>query len=138
MSEVETLLARGWFLLVERGGALEGSVYVEDRGDHGYIGLVSVDPALQRSGLGRALMAAAEQSLRDLGRPRVELVVVSLRDRAPALVRQAGLSRGGDAAVSAARAQHAAVPLRRHVEAAAGPAETAAAPRARDSGEASG
>jgi N-acetylglutamate synthase-like GNAT family acetyltransferase len=77
--EVEAMLARGGFLLVERDGKLEGSVYVEDRGDHGYIGLVSVDPALQRAGLGGALVAAAEQSLIDLGRPRAELFVVNLR-----------------------------------------------------------
>ena len=77
--EVEAMLARGGFLLVERDGKLEGSVYVEDRGDHGYIGLVSVDPALQRAGLGRALVVAAEQSLIDLGRPRAELLVINLR-----------------------------------------------------------
>jgi ribosomal protein S18 acetylase RimI-like enzyme len=79
LPEVEAMLTRGGFLLIERGGKLEGSVYVEDRGDHGYIGLVSVDPALQRAGLGRALVVAAERSLIELGRPRAELLVVNLR-----------------------------------------------------------
>jgi ribosomal protein S18 acetylase RimI-like enzyme len=82
--EVARLLERGSFLLAERDSALLGSVYVEDRGDHGYIGLLSVDPTLQRAGLGRALMAAAEESLAAAGRPRVELLVVNLRRELPA------------------------------------------------------
>jgi ribosomal protein S18 acetylase RimI-like enzyme len=81
--EVGRLLGKGGFLLAERAGALLGSVYVEDRGDHGYIGLLSVDPELQRAGLGRALMAAAERSLLEAGRPRVELLVVNLRAELP-------------------------------------------------------
>ena len=90
---------------------LGGSVYVEDRGDHGYIGLLSVDPGLQRSGLGRTLMTAAERSLADAGRLRVELLVVNLRLELPAWYRQAGLPRGGDAAVSDRCAQLPALSL---------------------------
>jgi ribosomal protein S18 acetylase RimI-like enzyme len=67
-----------------RHSELLGSVYVEDRGDHGYIGLLSVDPARQRAGLGRALMTAAEETLAAAGRPRVELLVVNLRRELPA------------------------------------------------------
>jgi ribosomal protein S18 acetylase RimI-like enzyme len=84
LSEVRTLLERGGFLLAERGGTLLGSVYVEDRGDHGYIGLLSVDPELQREGLGRTLMTAAEDTLARAGRQRVELLVVNLRRELPA------------------------------------------------------
>jgi ribosomal protein S18 acetylase RimI-like enzyme len=83
-TEVARMLERGRFLLAGRDAALLGSVYVEDRGDHGYIGLLSVDPELQRAGLGRALMAAAEESLVAAGRSRVELVVVNLRQELPA------------------------------------------------------
>jgi ribosomal protein S18 acetylase RimI-like enzyme len=83
-TEVARLLERGAFLLAEHQGVLLGSVYVEDRGDHGYIGLLSVDPRLQREGLGRTLMAAAEESLAAAGRPRAELLVVNLRRELPA------------------------------------------------------
>ena len=84
-SEVETT-ARARFVPAGRARAARscGSVYVEDRGDHGYIGLVSVDPGLQRSGLGRSVdgrgraLAGAM-----LGRPRVELLVVNLRRELP-------------------------------------------------------
>jgi ribosomal protein S18 acetylase RimI-like enzyme len=78
-AEVATLLARGFFLLAERSGVAVGSVFVEDRGDHGYIGLLSVEPALQGAGIGRALMDAAEAALEAAGRRRVELLVVDLR-----------------------------------------------------------
>jgi ribosomal protein S18 acetylase RimI-like enzyme len=96
-TEVETYyLAHGGFLLAERDGALLGSVYVEDRGDHGYIGLLSVDPMLQGGGLGRALMAAAEASLAAAGRPRVELLVVNLRTELPPWYRKQGYRLVGE------------------------------------------
>lgn len=136
VSEVELLLARGWFLLFERSGALEGSVYVEDRGDHGYIGLVSVDPALQRSGHGRALMTAAEQSLRDLGRPRVELVVVSLRTELPPWYGKQGYREVGTRPFP----PHApnTQPCHYIVMSKRLPSRETSVPRARDSGAATG
>jgi ribosomal protein S18 acetylase RimI-like enzyme len=93
--EVEALLARGAFLLAEREGALLGAVFVEDRRDHGYVGLLSVDPGLQRAGIGRALMAAAEAELAALGRRRVEIVVVDLREELPPWYRRLGYREVG-------------------------------------------
>ena len=45
---------KGKFLLAEDGETLVGCVYVEPRGEHWYLGLLSVDPLHQRcwSGLG--------------------------------------------------------------------------------------
>ena len=82
-AEVEGLVARGGFLLAERAGVAVGSVYVEHRGDHGYIGLLSVEPALQGAGIGRALMGEAEAALAAAGLRRVELLVVDLRTELP-------------------------------------------------------
>jgi ribosomal protein S18 acetylase RimI-like enzyme len=93
--EIGALLARGAFLLAERAGALLGAVFVEDRSDHGYVGLLSVDPALQRAGIGHALMAAAEAELAALGRPRVEIVVVDLREELPPWYRRLGYREVG-------------------------------------------
>jgi ribosomal protein S18 acetylase RimI-like enzyme len=103
--EIEALLARGAFLVAERdhspaeGAAarrvLVGSAYVEDRGDHGYIGLVSVDPELQGSGIGRALMAAAEEALLSAGRRRAEILVVDLRAELPPWYRRLGYREVG-------------------------------------------
>jgi ribosomal protein S18 acetylase RimI-like enzyme len=94
-AEVEARLGRGAFLLAEGDGSLLGSVYVEDRRDHGYIGLLSVDPAAQRSGLGRALMAAAEAELIERGRPRAEILVVDLRVELPPWYRRLGYREVG-------------------------------------------
>lgn len=55
---------RGRFLIAEEDGALTGCVYVELRGDRSYLGLLSVNPEAQKTGLGRKLMAAAEEFAR--------------------------------------------------------------------------
>src|ERR1700731_3491312 len=54
-------LHKGTILLAEdENGRLAASVYVELRGDHGYAGMLAVDPARQRSGIGAFMMRAAE------------------------------------------------------------------------------
>ena len=63
--------------------AVSASVYVEPRGDRAYLGLLSVDPPLQGSGLGRALVAAAESYARGQGCRYMDLRVVSLREELP-------------------------------------------------------
>src|SRR5687768_11987966 len=57
----ETLehLKKGTFLLAEENGKLAGCDYVELRGQAGYFGLLSVDPAYQGRGLGRKLVDQA-------------------------------------------------------------------------------
>src|ERR1700744_5785265 len=52
---------KGRFMLAEENGGLAGVVYVELRGERSYLGLLSVNPDLQKTGLGRRLMAAAEE-----------------------------------------------------------------------------
>ncbi len=69
----------GRFLLAEEDGHLLGCVYVELHGDHAYLGLLSVDPARQKTGLGRRLVAAAEEFAREMGARRMDLTVVNLR-----------------------------------------------------------
>ena len=76
---VRGYLNRGKFLLLENAKSLLGCVYAEQRGDHGYVGLLSVEPELQMRGLGRRLMAAAEQYLSDAGCGVVDLRIISAR-----------------------------------------------------------
>ena len=78
--EVRGRLERGAFLVcdAERGG-LDGCVYVERRGETGYLGLVSVATVRQSIGLGRDLMAAAESWLREAGCAVFQLWVLSTR-----------------------------------------------------------
>src|ERR1700681_2040686 len=57
---VRSLMKKGKFLLGQDGPRLVACVYVEVLADRGYLGMLSVDPPRQRMGLGRQLLAAAE------------------------------------------------------------------------------
>lgn len=96
--EVAELLRKGSFLVAEDGAAgLAGCVYVEVRGERGYFGLLSVDPGRQRHGLGRALVAAAEDQCRRAGCTAMDIQVVDLRTELPPLYRRLGYRESGSA-----------------------------------------
>lgn len=52
-------------LLAERDGRLLASCHVEQRGDTAYFGMFAVDPAEQRHGLGKQVLAEAERIARE-------------------------------------------------------------------------
>src|SRR3712207_1609837 len=59
---------------------LVGCVQVTDRGDgSAYLGMLSVDPARQGDGIGKALIAAAEDAAVRLGARRIEMTVIRQR-----------------------------------------------------------
>ena len=87
---VRAFLGKGKFLVAEDSAGLAGCVYVEIRGDHGYIGLLSVDPPRQGSGLGRRLMEAAEKFFCAADCIAVDLQVVSARAPLPLFYRHLG------------------------------------------------
>ncbi len=61
-------MARGdTFFVAEQEGRVVGSVFVRITGGTGYFGMLAVDPALQRSGIGRALREHAEAFCRGRG-----------------------------------------------------------------------
>ena len=86
---------KGRFLLAEENHTLTGVVYVELRGDRSYLGLLSVDPSLQKSGVGRRLMAAAEEFAREMGSRHMDLTVVNLRTELPPFYRKLGYTENG-------------------------------------------
>jgi GNAT superfamily N-acetyltransferase len=92
---IRGLMEKGKFLLAEDGPSLAGCVYVELRGERGYLGMLSVDPALQRKGLGRQLMAAAENFFRDAGCSFSDLKIVNVRTELLTLYRQLGYVETG-------------------------------------------
>jgi GNAT superfamily N-acetyltransferase len=81
---VRAYMEKGKFLLAEDSAGLAGCVYLELRGDRGYLGLLGVDPLRQGTGLGRKLMDAAENYFRETGCVAVDLRVIS--PRAPLLL----------------------------------------------------
>ena len=62
-------------LVGRRAGKLAATALVGHDGHRGWVYYVAVDPDAQRSGLGRAIMAAAEDWLRARGVLKVQLMV---------------------------------------------------------------
>jgi ribosomal protein S18 acetylase RimI-like enzyme len=73
------LLTGVFFVGAHATGELRGCVYVEPRGERGYYGMLSVSPRHQGQGVGRRLVAAAEEHLAAAGCEDVEIEVVSER-----------------------------------------------------------
>jgi GNAT superfamily N-acetyltransferase len=94
---VRTYMQKGKFLLAEDAAGLAGCVYVELRGDRGYLGLLGVDPPRQGTGLGRKLMDAAENYFREVGCRAVDLRIVSARTPLPPFYRHLGYLETGTA-----------------------------------------
>jgi ribosomal protein S18 acetylase RimI-like enzyme len=63
------------FFVAEIRGEVAGSVMAGYEGHRGQINYLAVRPDLQGSGLGRELMEFAEQRLRELGAPKINLQV---------------------------------------------------------------
>jgi GNAT superfamily N-acetyltransferase len=90
---------KGRFLLADENSALAGVIYVELRSDRSYFGLLSVNPDLQKTGLGRRLIAAAEEFAREMGAHHMDITVVNLRTELPPFYRKLGYIDDGTAPV---------------------------------------
>jgi predicted N-acetyltransferase YhbS len=76
---VRVYMSSGTFLVAEDSGALVGCVYIETRGNRSYLGLLSVQPESQGTGVGRRLVAAAENFGRESGSQIMDLRIISAR-----------------------------------------------------------
>lgn len=76
--EADFALAQGGgasTIFVARGEGIAGSVMVGFDGHRGWVYYLAVAPDQRRTGLGRALMTAAEDWLRTRGAPKLQLMV---------------------------------------------------------------
>ena len=92
LAETFVHLKKGIFLLAEDGGTVAGCNYVELRGERGYFGLLSVDPAYQGRGLGRKLVEQAEDFCREAGCSRMQIRVLNHRTELPPFYEKLGYS----------------------------------------------
>ncbi|HEY6369729.1 MAG TPA: GNAT family N-acetyltransferase [Candidatus Sulfotelmatobacter sp.] len=95
LGTVRELFERGAFLVTEDSFVC-GCVYVEPRaGKRSYLGLLAVEPQLQKSGLGSQLMNAAEAYCAKAGSRFMDLRIVSVRKELPAFYRRHGYVETG-------------------------------------------
>jgi predicted N-acetyltransferase YhbS len=101
-AEVEKLLLAGMFLIIEVEGLAAGCVYVEPKFSiepssppRAYLGLLSVDPSRQKTGIGSRLMDAAEEYCRTLGCQFMDIRVVNLREELPGYYHRRGYVQTG-------------------------------------------
>ncbi len=68
------------FILCLHDDAIIGTVVVKNKSDCAYVGMVSIRPDLQRSGLGKQLLIAAEElAINQWNLPKIEMTVIKQR-----------------------------------------------------------
>ncbi len=100
--EIRRMMGAGTFLVLEAKGALAAAVFVQvgsagGDDDGGYIGMLSVDPALQGIGLGTRLVRIAEAMCEAMGTGWVRLRIVNLREELGRWYKSLGYSEVGTA-----------------------------------------
>lgn len=87
------------FLVIEDAirRVLLASAYVEIRGPRGYFAMLAVDPARQKTGLGRQLFEAIDAHCRAAGCRAIDITVVNLRTELPPFYTKLGFEITGTA-----------------------------------------
>ena len=97
-TEIASLMnSGGEFLVLDEVDARTpvACVYLECRGPRAYFGMLSINPARQRQGLGRRLIAAAEARARERGCRHMDIHIVNLREDLPDYYRHLGYMESG-------------------------------------------
>lgn len=98
---VRKYMQKGKFLVAEDEEGLAGCVYLELRGERGYLGLLGVEPRRQGAGLGRKLIDAAEDYFRAAGCRVIDLRIISPRTPLLAFYERRGYAQTGTAPFAA-------------------------------------
>lgn len=83
-------------LAAEDGKDLQACVYLEKHDNELYLGMLTVQPALQGKGLGAKLLMAAEESAKDLGCKKIKMTVITVRDTLIAYYLRKGYADTGE------------------------------------------
>ena len=92
---IRSLMAKGQFLVLEENAVYRACVYLEQRGERAYLGLLSVDPELQKRGIGSAVVKAAEEECVKAGCRHMDLKTVNLRTDNRAFYKRRGYVETG-------------------------------------------
>ncbi|HEU5400431.1 MAG TPA: GNAT family N-acetyltransferase, partial [Terriglobales bacterium] len=97
VENVTEMMTKGEYLLAETpDGNLVGAVYFENRGERAYFGMLSVEPRLKGTGLGRLLIETVEAHARKQGCVAMDITVVNLRTELPPYYRRFGYEISGE------------------------------------------
>lgn len=99
-SDVRERMTTGHFVVLDGEGGAAGPpdacAWIDLRNaPRGYMGMLSVRPGLQGQGVGKQMMAAIEQHLRDRGCTHCDIRVVNLRTELPPFYKKLGYVEAG-------------------------------------------
>jgi GNAT superfamily N-acetyltransferase len=94
-AQIREMLLQGQFLLLTEGQALVACVFVQLKGERVYIGVLAVDPAKQKLGIGARMMREAEDFGRRSGCKFADIRVVSVRPELPLIYGKLGYTESG-------------------------------------------
>lgn len=94
---LKTMLANPQAMILKyiHDGQLTGCVYLETKGDALYLGMLTVSPDVQAGGIGKQLMAAAEQVARDQNCRAMTMTVIPQRHELIAFYERRGYRSTG-------------------------------------------
>ena len=94
--EIAHHLATGTFFVVDaEDAALASCMYLEQRGDRLYLGMLAVSPAQQGRGVGRQMLAAAERHAASLGCHAIDIRIIDRRTELPPIYLALGFVDNG-------------------------------------------
>ena len=94
--EIERYMTTGTFFVVDGdAGGLESCMYLEQRGERLYLGMLAVNPSRQGRGLGKQMIVAAERHAVSLGCRTLDIRIVDLRTELPPFYRALGFVDNG-------------------------------------------
>lgn len=83
-------------LIAEENSEIKGCVYLEQKGEALYLGMLTVKPELQDKGIGALLMNKAEERAHKLGCRKIQMTVITARDSLIAYYRRKGYYDTGE------------------------------------------
>lgn len=83
-------------LLAEDANGIKGCVYLEQKNDALYLGMLTVEPALQGKGIGAKLMQKAEERAHLLECVKIQMTVITVRESLIAFYERRGYQDTGE------------------------------------------
>jgi predicted N-acetyltransferase YhbS len=94
--EIQQYMNTGTFFVVDGdANGLASCMYLEQRTERLYLGMLAVNPSQQGRGLGRRMMAAAERHAASLGCGAIDIRIVNRRTELPPFYRALGFVDNG-------------------------------------------